>query len=177
MSAVPSRRGRARRLPGPVGLAAYAAQVGGKEVFMEIARLSGDTLMRNVVALWDDLPESQRRGIRIEGLIKQVGLAPEDFLAELVRAGHRSGVSMAGIVLGLANPLVAEATVQAALKPDGYRDRRLIFQSSGLLPQAKGSFTAIHARNVQVNQGQPVQDPGLRSLEEENIIDVPVKGG
>jgi hypothetical protein len=137
---------------------------------MEIARLSGDKLMKNVVALWDDLPDSIRKGTRIEVLLEQVGMAPEDFLAELVRAGHRCGVSQAGIVLGLALPLVTEKTVQEALQTRGHRERNLIFKQA-LLPRPANSFTAISARNVQVVQNQP-ESAGLPRMEEENAIDV-----
>lgn len=139
---------------------------------MEIARLSRDPLMRNIVALWDDLSEAQRQGTRLETLLDETGMAPEDFLAELVRAGHRSGVNQAAIVLGLATPLVAEAAVHESLKGSGFKDRRLIFQSSGLLPQSRNSFTAIRGNNVLVQQGAQPKDPGLPRLEEENVLDI-----
>jgi hypothetical protein len=137
---------------------------------MEIARLSGDKLIRNVLAIWDDISDSVRDRVRLESLLEQVGMAPEDFLAELVRAGHRCGVAQAAIVQGLGLPLVVEATVNKALKGDGHREKRLIYQSSGMLPSPRNSFTAIRGQNIQVNQ-QPAA-PGLPTMEEENAVDV-----
>jgi hypothetical protein len=166
------------RLPVEAGLSRYCQALGGEENLIELARLSPDSKMRQVVQVWDRLTAEERRTIPLDQVLASVDQPAEDFLAEMVRAAHRHSVDFAGLALGLQLPSVVQATVKNALTPKGTKDREMILKHAGLLPVPSNSFTAIRKQiNTQINTTPPPEAPGLPSLEADNLEDVRVQRG
>ena len=97
---------------------------------IDYLRFSDDEQVRKIVALYDSLNTTERKAVTIDYLIMSAGLDAAHIWgcvnAELYRA--------AGRLACLAAPKVVRKLVESALKPNGYQDRRLLFQVGGVLP-------------------------------------------
>jgi hypothetical protein len=97
---------------------------------MDYLQFSSDEQAQQIVALYHRLNATERKAVTIDYLVMAAGLDPAHVLGCVGAEVYR----MAGILACMDAPKVMRKLVERALKPDGYQDRRLLFQMAGVLP-------------------------------------------
>lgn len=142
--------------------------IGGRKAALELAELgcaSDERLKALMLAFKAQKPNVQKFSPKLlERLCVQVGLDPSEFLGICTMLAHKHQLmSVANMVTGALEGVVQVGLIEA-MKPEGFQDRKLIYEHSTFLP-TKGPGVA-----VQINTGSPsgtgAQLPEFRSLSE-----------
>ena len=108
--------------------------MGGKEAFMNLARLSSDKRVQRLVAVWNGASRSDRRYLSIEDLAEACEIGPAELFGAVVAGGHAIGFDTARLMwLCYVHLRMVEATVRGALREEGSDKRQRILRLAGLL--------------------------------------------
>lgn len=116
------------------------------EQFIEMVRLArtSDPGAARFLEAWDALTPSAQHSSRVaDEVCEQVGLAPLELLKTVADAACRYAMYAAQITAAVALPSVVGRSIETALTDEGFTDRKMLFQHSGLLPIPSGSQTTI----------------------------------
>src|ERR671913_1250590 len=80
----------------PLGYVARC--VGGKEAFMNLARLSSEPLVKGIVSRRDSLSQSDRRYVSLEDLCEACGIEPATLFGAVVSAGYTEGYDISPLL-------------------------------------------------------------------------------
>ena len=97
---------------------------------IDYLQFSSDDQAQQIVALYHRLNATERRAVTIDYLVLAAGADPAHVLGCVGAEVYR----MAGILACMDAPTVVRKLVERALTPDGYQDRKLLFQMAGILP-------------------------------------------
>lgn len=149
--------------PEPFTLDYAFRHVGGRQAAIDLARLASasDRRLLKVVERWERLSESQQRDQYrlLESLCRAADIDPSEFLGLCVAIAHKFHVDVSSILTAVTLDDVVMAGVEQAKRPNGTRDRELLYQTKGLI--VKGPGVAI-----QVNQGGVNSLPDFKSVAE-----------
>lgn len=140
-----SRRTRGNQ-PVFEGTIASACDFGiGVEQFIEMVRLARtpDPRTARFLEAWDALTPSGQHSDGADAVSEQVGLAPLELLKTVADVACRYAMYAAQITAAVALPSVVGRSIEAALTDEGFTDRKMLFQHSGLLSTPGGSQTTI----------------------------------
>jgi hypothetical protein len=98
---------------------------------VDYLRFSSDRQARRIVALHDSLNATERKAVSIDFLLLAAGADPHHIWGCIQEELSRVQGMGAGI---LACMDALKVMRDRALTPDGYQDRRLLFQIAGVLP-------------------------------------------
>ena len=161
--------GRLVRMPRQVGLAAYARAAGGKHGLIEMARLSSDRRLQELVTLWDNLSRREQERSSIEQLCDKLSIPCADFLAEVVRTAYTCHIDLSHLILAVNQPRLTHRLIQLAMRPEGARYMEMALRAAGRFPMPEGHRVALFQR---FETPEPPAVPGLPSPEEEALADV-----
>jgi hypothetical protein len=105
-----------------------ALRVGGKQVFIELCRLSKHEPLIRLVRLWDRLSQSDRRYVSVDDLSEAAGISDGELLREVCATASRHGraVAVCRILSAIEDyPEVTRAAFERALEPEKGRATRL----------------------------------------------------
>jgi hypothetical protein len=131
--------------------------------FMELARLAVqfDAKLAPVVEDWDRMKPPLQKAVDLDALCEAHGADPTHFISIVGEAQMRFRDNASVILAALSLPSVVQKSIDMALIDEGVKDREMLFQHSGLLPQPKASqiralnCAAIRAE-VNTNIGEPL---------------------
>lgn len=143
------------KLPGPRGHSGISAAI-------EFLRGTDDDLIRKFLSLWDDMPPSIHDQLPFEAFCLATGITTKRMLEIITGACFEQSDAAVKLVAAAAHPAVVRATVNAAMYPDGYQDRKMLHLNKGFLPVSKNQTTILsgHARqtNLQINDNSDNSD-------------------
>jgi hypothetical protein len=112
-----------------------AARLGKTAV--DYLRFSDDQQARQIVRLYDRLNATERKAVTIDYLVLAAGADVHHVSGVIEEEVSRAEGIMAGILVWRAVPDVTKKLIEHALKPNGYKDRTLLYQLTGpLLPMS-----------------------------------------
>jgi hypothetical protein len=111
-------------------LARFLRKAGLEKTAIEYLQFSSDDQAQQIMALYHRLNATERKAVTIDYLVMASGLDPAHIWgcinAELYREAE--------LLACMNAPTVVRKLVERALTPDGYQDRKLLFQLAGILP-------------------------------------------
>jgi hypothetical protein len=119
----------------PQSLDQFASLVGGKQSFIEMARCSQSPSVKAFVEQWDSITPEEQEGISVDDVCQRAGLDANQLTQEAVCSFSAMQSMIAQLKLAMALPSVMDASIRAALRPEGGRERELHFMMAGLLGQ------------------------------------------
>lgn len=132
--------------------------VGSREEFLDYARTSDDGRIVTMIERYDKLSDSDRDALTIPDLCAFAEITFAELLGEVVRVAFSHNTDLSNLIAAVNQPKVVQATVDAALKPDGVDDRKVLHQHSGFVPIPKGSSTIVKFQQL-INNSREVE-PG-----------------
>jgi hypothetical protein len=117
------------------GIDNFAAQIGGKQTFIDMCRWSQSPPVKELVRHWDGLIQEQKDTIPFKHLCQRLGIDPQWLMNESVSAFSRVQSMVAQLKCAAALPKLMEISIQAALKggPEAVREQQLQFRLAGFL--------------------------------------------
>jgi hypothetical protein len=153
-------------------------QGNGKETFMEFMFLAEaiEPALAPVNEAWRSIAPSKRYGISIDNLCETAAptLKTAHICGLVAEAAMTWGLNAGNLFAALNHEKVVEASIKAAVRSDGYHDRRMQFLHSGFLPELRGpgnvfNVSAHAEAEAQAAAGAKVMTPGLPPFELETI--------
>jgi hypothetical protein len=121
-----------------MSLLTYAAyRIGGKEKFMELAKLSEDEKIQKIVEKWNKLSKSDHRYVNLDDLIEGTEVTSSYLLDEVGTAAYLNGYQEIGleiITVFQEHIRIIEESMKRANTEEGFRDRRKLARHMGLIP-------------------------------------------
>ena len=115
------------------GVDQFVEHIGGKKNFIDMCRWSRSPSVKELVRQWDSLAGDEQETTLIGDLCRRVGLDPHQLTQEAVASFSAMQSMIAQMKLAMALPSVMDASIQAALRPEGGRERELHFMMAGFL--------------------------------------------
>ena len=136
----------ALKLPFKIGLAYVASLLpGGLTSMMTLARYSPNPRVLGVVERWSTLPAADRKSAVIDDICFACEISPAEFIGEIARAAYSQSMDISKLMASIGQPLAVKAMTEQAASPDGVADRRMLFQTTGLLPSPQGHTFNVSA--------------------------------
>jgi hypothetical protein len=104
---------------------------------LEYLRSSEDPSARKVLKVYDSVPESYRRLLRVEDFCHAAGVSPWQVLEIIVVVVVRQRAQVSAMVASLMQPRVVQKTIERALLDDGTSERRMFLRATGFLTPAR----------------------------------------
>jgi hypothetical protein len=115
-------------------LARLLRRAGLGKTGIEYLKFSKGEQARQIVELYHSLNATERKAVTIDYLIMAAG-ADVHHVSGLIQEGVSRATEAHAILLACASaPEVTEKAIERALTPEGYQDRKLLFQIAGVLP-------------------------------------------
>ena len=114
-------------------------------VFGQIAADSGATDMTAVMECYRGLKVRERATVTPEYVCDLAGVDPADFAAEVMRVLAKYSGDTSTVIAAVEHPEIVRKSIQFAKKEAGHRDRKMIFEHSGFLPQKSGGGIHVNA--------------------------------
>ena len=140
-----------------------AEDLGGSASLMEIARHCQDEEVQKVVALWEGL-EDPRQTAGLDQLCQDAGVRPSHVLGQVMAFLWSRSVDTIKLIAAVQMPAVMMKTIERALGPDGFRDRKMVMEH--VMPAY-----APRTHPARVLRGQASKTPG--SDQDEGSLDYP----
>ena len=124
----------------PPGTVSYVAAYlpGGKGTFMEYARWSDDPKVQTLLQLWDDLGEERQRGQNLDALCQEVGIPGPELVGIVAANAMVHNRHAAAILAAVSVPSIVQTNIDEAKKAEGYLDRKMFLEHTGILPTRGG---------------------------------------
>jgi hypothetical protein len=132
--------------------------------FMELAHLARDPRIDPLVEDWDRMKPPLQQAVDLETLCEAHGVDATHFISVVGEAEMRFRDNASVILACFGLPDIVKQSIEVGMGragEEGWRDRRMLMQHSGFLPQPKGSqvrafnYAAIRAE-VNANIGEPL---------------------
>lgn len=130
-------------------------QLGGMELAIEYLRGSEDPDAIKFLDVWDVVDINDRDFLGFDGFSVSAGVSGKKVFGLIFSEMAATNEKMMGMLTAISMPEVIQATIDAAVMPGGFRDRKLIAQASGWLPNPRLAQT-----NIQINAGGGPNRPG-----------------
>jgi hypothetical protein len=127
--------------------------IGGQRKVWEILEGSEEPDARRLVDLWRRLTKAMQAVVPFEAYCVAAGLATKKAFALVAAETMEQSAKATELLAKASHPAVVEATVQAALKPLGTHDRKMLHQAAGFVPVPKTSVTNFFG-GVSIDQSQ-----------------------
>jgi hypothetical protein len=111
---------------------------GGRSLVLDAMRLSTNPSVSAFLELYDASSKSVRQFAPWEAVAVAAKLDVTELFGAIVLALHQHHVSIIQSMLASNHPATVRATIENAMKPGGWRDRKAIHQMLGVLPVPKG---------------------------------------
>jgi hypothetical protein len=141
-----------RPMPSPPGLDLVARHAGWRARFVKLAALAAgtDPRIQQVVTLWSRLTPAQKDRITIDRVVELTGIPSGEFIGTVVAAACEAGIDVADLVAAAAS--LPEQ--RAITDPEGWKERRLLYEHLGFVPRPalsprtpKAVASAFRSRN------------------------------
>lgn len=146
---------RGRKLPGTV---AFVAASIGKETFMEYARWSEDDRVRAMMQVWDESDDKARLYLNLDRLCSEIGIPGPEFVGIVAKLALEHNRDAATITYACAVPAIVQTNVEEAKKAEGFQDRKMAMEITGLLPTGKGMRIQTNILNAPGTMASSPQD-------------------
>ena len=135
-------------IPGGGTISMALRSVGGLAGVIEYvyALAQEDMRFRRLAVAWNTASALHKKKLPAEDFLAAAELKPDVFIGLLASKAYQMNADVASLMVSLAHPLVAEASITQALTPEGIQDRAMIFKHMKLIPVGTGAPV-----NVQVN--------------------------
>lgn len=124
---------------------------GGIRKAIEFLRGSQDSDARRWLAVYDDIPEHQRKRLPFEAFCLAASLSTKRVLEVITGACFEQSSSASSLLAAASHPDVVKATIVSAMFHDGSADRKMLHLHSGFVPVPKNQTTIISGRVSQTN--------------------------
>ncbi len=114
-------------------------------VFAQFAADSGDSDMVKVMECYKALKKKEQATVSPEYVCDLAGVDSNDFAAEVFREYLSYSGDAANLIEAASRPAVVKKQVAVALTTDGWRDRKMLHEHSGFLPQKTGGGIHVNA--------------------------------
>jgi hypothetical protein len=132
---------------------------------LTLASMSDHEKVQAVWHQWSQLQAKDRAKVVIETLCRNVDLAPADFLGEITRVGFTANMDISKLIAVMGQPEAVAAMVKNAKdRKNGFRDRELLFQTTGLVQKGSGPTFNVSANATAKTQTAVVLDENARGL-------------
>ena len=119
---------------------------------------SSDLEARGLMAVYKQSWKQVRDVLPLEAFCVAAGVDPNRILDSLVRVIERVKSLKSAVNLSVSQPEIVETNIAAAMDiENGYPDRRLHMQVSGLMPMPKGARTVVNVQTSANATAVPVQ--------------------
>jgi len=139
---------------------------GGKDQFMELARLSEAGPIKALVKEWDDYSPSRRHNTSLDILCSRMGVAPADVLADVVKSAFLVNRDISKLLQSVSEPRIVAKSIKMALLSKGFKDRELMLQATGIAPKGGGIHVSAQA-SAEAKAAAAAKTSGLPSFESE----------
>lgn len=153
--------------------------VGDTQTLLDFLKGSNEKEAKAIVEQARKLNKTQIGAVPIEALCVAGNVPTKKLLEVLMGAVAEQGAIATQLLSKAAHPKVVQATVDAALLPDGSNDRRMLHQAEGFVPIPKTSITVNRTTNID-NRTQtqvavlPALDDSVKKMTDRFIEAVPV---
>jgi hypothetical protein len=113
--------------------------------YIQLAAMNGNDSALTFWHVYADLTPSDQAIVSLDDLCAASGIAPKAILMAIAASGFDAGCDIANLVAAHLHPKVVQASVDAALTPEGIEDRKLLLQHAGFIPVPKGQSIVINA--------------------------------
>lgn len=141
--------------------------MGGRPQFLlALAKMveDGDENAQAVQALFDSLSRTLKSKLSFDELLMRSKVDALAFVGKLSSVMYEQGIAIGNVIAAAHHPMVVGATVEAALMPGGVKDRQMLLNHHGFLPQKRGSSINIGIVNQQQNNQPAASDGDERGL-------------
>jgi hypothetical protein len=104
---------------------------------LDALRLSDDPDACKVLSAYMSVPSSYRRLVKPEAFCQVAEVSPSRVLEVIASVEIRWGTQASEIIAKMMLPSVVRKAVEKAQKPDGFKDRELLFRATGLVPTGR----------------------------------------
>ena len=119
---------------------------------------SSDLEARGLMSVYKSSWKQVRDALPLEAFCVAAGVDPNRILDSLVRVIERVKSLKSAVNLSVSQPEIVETNIAAAMDiENGYPDRRLHMQVSGLMPMPKGARTVVNVQTSANATAAPVQ--------------------
>ena len=105
----------------------------------------GDADMKAVMEVFNGLKKREQDGCTPEYVCELAGVDPNDMAAEIFRAYLSYTSDVSNLIAAAGHPEIVKKSIQFAKTEEGHRDRKMIFEHSGFLPQKSGGGIHVNA--------------------------------
>jgi hypothetical protein len=117
---------------------------GGIPAVMRAIRFSSHPEVEKFLDVWDQTTPMDREVVPLEAFALKADIDFVSFLGECIFALQNQFANIVKIIAVTSHPKVMQATIDNALKPRGYQDRKMIHQAMRFLPQNKGATNVFN---------------------------------
>jgi len=119
---------------------------------------SSDLEARGLMAIYKQSWKQVRDALPLEAFCVAAGVDPNRILDSLVKSIERLKALKSAVKLSVSQDEIVDTNIASALDiENGYKDRRLHMQVSGLMPMPKGSRTVVNVQTSANASSAPVQ--------------------
>ncbi len=121
---------------------------GGRENFIEYVRLAAmdsDEDAKKFLLCFDDLSPTHQKTCSFDDVCYASGVKIVDMLKMVTAIAFSVNVDIANFVAAMSHPDVVKASVSAAKRRGGYRDREMLMSHHGFLPKRGGTSIQVNA--------------------------------
>ena len=156
------------------GSLAFAASKvpGGKKVFMEYVKMGigSDERIKELIERWKGMSKSDQRRTNLDDLCEEVGISPGEVMGIAARCAFDYNSDVSNMIAAVMQPQILEATIENALRPEGFQDRKLLHQHAEFLPAPHGQVVNVNARAIAVAESDERGLPSFESTVDESYL-------
>jgi hypothetical protein len=141
-----------------------AGELGGIASLMDFARHCGDEKVRKVVKRWQNLGDGEKATASLDQLCQEGGITAGRFLGQMMGLLWRRNLDVATLIVSQAMPEVLQKSIERALEPAGFKDRKMFLEK--LVPAVLPTNPFPATLN-----GEQVTTPGAG--QDEDLVEVP----
>jgi hypothetical protein len=169
----------ARRIPlpqgvkTPVGALLKCVPGGWRKMFEMFAQLDlgpDDPRVRLILA-WNTLSPKERAATTPEKLCEMISISPGRLIGLLSETAYELEQSTSVLERAIHHQELVRKSVSFAKRRDGFKDREMLFKSSGFLPSPHGSTQNVNVSTIAAARAEATtpRDLSLESMEEDTI--------
>jgi hypothetical protein len=134
-------------------------------VFAQHCADEDDAEMQKVMECYRGLKKREQQTASPEFVCDLAGVNPNDLAAEIFRSYLSYASDAANLIEAASRPEVVRKSVQFAKEFEGHRDRKMLFEHSGFLPQKTGGGIHVSANASAETKTAVIHAPELESME------------
>lgn len=139
-------------------------------IFAQHAADEGDADMVKVMECYHGLKKRERQTATPEFVADLAGVSPNDLAAEVFRSYLSYASDASNLIEAAGRPEIVRRQVEFAKKEAGWRDRKMLHEHSGFLPQKQGGGIHVNAQaNAETQTATIVQAPELPTMESDTL--------